>query len=86
MTEELYNFITDDLHDTEILSRLSVGSGEQLQSVMEEMRERIEPALKKMLSIASELRANLKAVISINGEGSPYALGFKLSHINSLID
>ena len=24
MTEELYNFITDDLHDTEILARLSV--------------------------------------------------------------
>ena len=86
MTEELYNFITDDLHDTEILSRLSVNCEDQLQTVIEEMRERIEPAAKKSLAILSELRANLKAIISINGEDSPYTLGFKLANFNALID
>ena len=50
------------------------------------MRERIEPAAKKSLAILSKLRANLKAIISIHGEDSPYTLGFKLANVNALID
>ena len=86
MTEELLNFITDDLHDTEILARLNVHCQEHMQTIIEEIRERIEPAVKQTLAILSELRAKLKAVICIHGEDSPYTLGFQLNHINSLFD
>ena len=57
-----------------------------MQSIIEELRERIEPAVKQALAILSELRAQLKAVICLHGEDSPYTLGFQLSHMNSLID
>ena len=50
------------------------------------MRERIEPAAKMALAILSELRANFKAIVCIHGEDSPYTLGFKLHHLNQLID
>ena len=50
------------------------------------MRERIEPAAKKALAILSELRANFKAIVCIHGEDSPYTLGFKLQHLNQLIE
>ena len=67
MTEELLKFITDDLHDTEILARLNVHCQEHLQTMIDEIRERIEPAVKQALAILSELRASLKAVICIHG-------------------
>ena len=57
MTEELLNFITDDLHDTEILARLSVHCSDHMQTIIEEVRDRIEPAVKQTIAILSELRA-----------------------------
>ena len=44
------------------------------------------PSLKTTIAILTGLRANLKSVISIQGEGSPSTLGFQLSNLNTIID
>ena len=47
--------------------------------LVEEISERIEPAIKKMISILSEMRAHLKAIVCIDGENSYSCLGFTVS-------
>ena len=44
------------------------------------------PALKTTLAIVTALRANLKAIICVEGgEGTPSSLGFQLSTLNTII-
>ena len=42
--------------------------------------------MKQTVAILSGLRAKLKAVISIHGDGTPFALGFQLNNLNVMID
>jgi len=44
------------------------------------------PALKQTLAIVLGLRAKLKAIVSIHGDSTPFALGFKLEHLNQVVD
>ena len=59
---------------------------DQLQTIIDEICDQVQPAMKQTVSILTSLRAKLKAVISIHGEGTPFALGFQLSNLNSIID
>ena len=86
MSNELLEFIQDDLKDTDKLGTLNDKIHDQLQSIIEEIGDKVLPAMKQTMAILTGLRANLKAIISIHGEGTPFALGFQLNHLNSCID
>ncbi len=49
---------------------------DNLQSIIDEVQDHIYPALKQTIAILCELRANLKAVVAIHGEDSPFTLSF----------
>ena len=86
MSSELLEFIQDDLKDTNILASINEKVNENLQSIVDEIQDHIYPALKQTIAILCELRANLKAIIAIHGEDSPFTLGFKLIHLSTVIE
>lgn len=86
MSNELLEFLQEDLKDSDRLGTLNDKLEENLQSIIDEFNERILPALKKTLGIVLGLRAKLKATISIHGKDSPFTLGFKLEHLNSIVE
>lgn len=74
------------MKDTDRLGTLNEKLDENLQSIIDEFNDHILPAIKKTLAIVLGLRAKLKAAISIHDEDSPFTLGFKLDHLNTIVD
>lgn len=86
MSNELLVFLTEDLKDTDRLGVLNEKLDDHLKSIIDEFSDHILPALKQTLAILLSLRAKLKAVVSINGENSPFTLGFRLEHLNAIVN
>ena len=86
MSNELLEFIQEDLKDTDKLGNLNEKIEEHLQSIIDEFSDHIIPAIKQTIGIMTGLRANLKAIVSIHGESSPFTLGFQLGNLTTLVD
>ena len=76
ISNELLEFLQEDLKDTDRIGVLNEKLDENLQSIIDEFTDHIVPALKQTMAIVSLLRAKLKAIMSIHGEESHFTLGF----------